>query len=70
MSQIREYIDKYPSSSQRLLGMNYEQLMELISQAECLHARKQAEIEQKKTRIIKAGGGRHRKLTIALVSLG
>jgi hypothetical protein len=50
--------------------MNYEQLMELISQAECLHARKQAEIEQKKTRIIKAGGGRHRKLTIALVSLG
>jgi hypothetical protein len=28
MSQLQEYIDKHPSETQRLLGMNYEQLDE------------------------------------------
>jgi hypothetical protein len=45
--------------------MNYEQLMNLIVHAEGLHDQKQAEIERKKTIIIKAEGGRHRKLTVA-----
>ena len=42
MSQLQEYIDKHPSETQRLLGMNYEQLMNLIVQAEGLQAQKQA----------------------------
>jgi len=33
--------------------MNYEQMMSLIFQAEGLHAQKQAEIEQKKTYLLK-----------------
>jgi len=42
MSQLQEYIDKHPSETQRLVGMNYEQLMNLIVQAEGLLAQKQA----------------------------
>ena len=61
----RALIDRHPSETQRLLGMKDEQLMDLIIQAEGLHAQKQAEIERKKTRIIKSGAGRHRKLTVA-----
>ncbi|MEG4366885.1 transposase family protein [Microcoleus sp. C2C3] len=38
--------------------------MELISQAERLHNQKQLAAEQKKTRIIKAGGGRQPKLSL------
>nr|WP_275994557.1 transposase family protein [Argonema antarcticum] len=65
MSQLREYIEKHPSSAQRLVGLDYERLIELISQAESLHNQKQKAIEQKKTRIIKAGGGRQAKLNVA-----
>jgi len=65
MIQLQEYIDKHPSQTQRLLGMNYEQLMNLIVPSEGFHAQKPAEIERKKTIIIKPGGGRYRKLTVA-----
>ncbi len=65
MSQLREYIEKHPSEAQRLVGLNYAQLMELISQAERLHNQKQLVAEQKKTRIIKAGGGRQPKLSLS-----
>ena len=64
MSQLRDYIQKHPSEAQRLMGLYYAQLMELISQAERLHDRKQLAAEQKKTRIIKAGGGRQPKLSL------
>jgi len=65
MSQLREYIEKHPSEAQRLVGPYYAQLMELISQAERLHNQKQLAAEQKKTRIIKAGGGRQPKLSLS-----
>ena len=65
MSQLREYIQKHPSEAQRLAGLDYAQLMELISQAERLHNQKQLAAEQKKTRIIKAGGGRQPKLSLS-----
>lgn len=52
MSQLREYIEKHPSEAQRLVGLDYERLIELINQAESLHNQKQKAIEQKKTRII------------------
>jgi hypothetical protein len=65
MSQLREYIEKHPSEAQRLVGPYYAQLMELISQAERLHNQKQLATEQKKTRIIKAGGGRQPKLSLS-----
>ncbi|WP_333301514.1 hypothetical protein [Microcoleus sp. K4-C2] len=65
MIQLQKHIDKHPSKTQRLLGINYDQLISLIVQSEGWYARKQAEIEHKKTRIIKAGGGKNRKLTVA-----
>ncbi|GET42261.1 transposase family protein [Microseira wollei] len=64
MSQLREYIEKHPSETQRLVGLDYEQLLELIGQAERLHKEKQLTVAQKKTRIIKAGGGRQPKLSL------
>jgi len=65
MSQLREYIQKHPSSAQRLVRLDYAQLMELIGQAERLHNQKKLADEQKKTRIIKAGGGRPAKLSLS-----
>jgi len=36
MSQVREYIEKHSSDTQRLLGIDYDQLMVLITRAENL----------------------------------
>jgi hypothetical protein len=47
------------------VGLDYAQLMELIGQAERLHNQKKLADEQKKTRIIKAGGGRQPKLSLS-----
>jgi hypothetical protein len=58
MSQLREYIEKNPSETQRLLGIDYDQLMRLIINAEHLHARQKNQQESEKVRIIKPGSGR------------
>ncbi len=34
MSNLREYLEKNPQQTKRLLGMEYEQLIELIQAAE------------------------------------
>jgi len=39
MSQLREYIEKHQSETQRLLGIHYAQLIKLIINAENLYAR-------------------------------
>jgi hypothetical protein len=58
-----EYIQKHPLETKRLLGIDYDQLGQLIEKGKLLHQRKQEEIEKKKIRIIKAGGGNHPKLS-------
>jgi Helix-turn-helix of DDE superfamily endonuclease len=65
MSQLREYLEKHPSETQRLLGMDYDQLMALITQAQNLYDRFQKDRESQKIRNIKPGSGRPPKLTIA-----
>ena len=65
MSQLREYIEKHPSETQRLLGIDYGQLIELIINAENLYARHKRHQQNQKIRIIKAGSGRPPKLRIA-----
>jgi hypothetical protein len=65
MSQLREYIEKHPSETQRMLGIDYDQLIQLITQAEKLYARQKTSQESQKTRLIKPGSGRPPKLTIA-----
>ncbi|WP_026798632.1 hypothetical protein [Planktothrix prolifica] len=43
MSNLREYLDKNPQQAKRLLGMEYEQLIELIQAAELLEQEKRQE---------------------------
>lgn len=58
-----KYIQKHPQETKRLLGINYEQLEQLIAQGKLLHQRKIEETEKQKIRIIKAGGGNNHKLS-------
>ena len=64
MNSIPGYIEKHPQEAQRLVGINFDQLKQLIKQAIAMHAEVEAEAELKKTRIIKKGGGRKRKLSL------
>ena len=64
MRSILNYIEKNPQETQRLIGLEYEQLQQLIENAEQLHYEKQALLESKKVRIIAGGGGRKPKLSI------
>lgn len=63
MSNILSYIKNNPQETQRLVGVKYEQLEQLIKQAIAAHTKKQQEIETKKIRIINKGGGRKVKLS-------
>lgn len=58
MNSPQEYVVKNSKETKRLLGIDYEQLQQLIATAELRHNQKQEEIEKNKTRIIKKGGGR------------
>jgi hypothetical protein len=58
-----DYIQKHPKETKRLLGINYEQLRQLIKQGKLLNRIKQEEVEKNKIRIIKAGGGNNPKLS-------
>jgi DDE superfamily endonuclease/Helix-turn-helix of DDE superfamily endonuclease len=64
MSEILNYIERNKKETQRLIGLEYEQLQQLIQNAERLHHEKQAVLESKKVRIISGGGGRKPKLSI------
>lgn len=52
MSDILNHIEEHPKETQRLMGLDYEQLQQLIQNAERLHHEKQALLESKKVRII------------------
>jgi DDE superfamily endonuclease/Helix-turn-helix of DDE superfamily endonuclease len=64
MSDILNHIEDNPKQTQRLIGLEYEQLQQLIQNAERLHHEKQDLLESKKVRIIAGGGGRKPKLSI------
>ncbi len=64
MTNILEYIDKNPEETQRLIGLKYDQLQQLIQNALSVHNQKLAEMEERKIRIIKVGGGRKVKLSV------
>ena len=63
MSDVLGYIKNNPQETQRLIGLKYEQLEQLIHLAIALHTQKQQEAEAQKVRIIKKGGGRKVKLS-------
>ncbi len=64
MSTIIEHIENNHQETQRLVGLKYEQLQQLIQSAEKLHNDKQSSSELNKVRIIAGGGGRKRKLSV------
>ncbi|MEG4059325.1 MULTISPECIES: transposase family protein [unclassified Microcoleus] len=64
MSDILNHIEEHPKETQRLIGLDYEQLQQLIQNAERLHHEKQALLESKKVRLIAGGGGRKPKLSM------
>ena len=64
MSDILNHIEENPKRTKRLIGLEYEQLQQLIQNAERLHYDKQELLESKKVRIIASGGGRKPKLSI------
>ena len=64
MTNIVEYINKNSEETQRLVGLKYNQLQQLIHNAQVLHNQKLAEMSERKIRIIKAGGGRKVKLSV------
>jgi hypothetical protein len=64
MSNILNHIEENPKETKRLIGLEDEQLQQLIQNAEKLHYEKQALLESKKVRIIAGGGGRKPKLSI------
>jgi hypothetical protein len=64
MSDIVNHIEENPKRTKRLIGLEYEQLQQLIQNAERLHHDKQELLESKKVRIIAGGGGRKPKLSL------
>jgi hypothetical protein len=64
MSDLLNHIEENQKETQRLIGLEYEQLQQLLQNAERLHHEKQALLESKKVRIIAGGGGRKPKLSM------
>lgn len=60
---VKVRIYKHPQEVKRLLGIDFEQLQQLLEQGKFLHQKKQEEKEKQKIRIIKAGGGKSSKLS-------
>ena len=58
-----DYIQKHPQETKRLLGIDYQQLEQLIAQANLFGQRRKEELETQKNRLIKSGGGNHHKLS-------
>lgn len=58
MTNVLARIESHPHEAKRLIGINYDQFLALVSLAEQRHIEKQAEIEKNKIRIIAKGGGR------------
>jgi hypothetical protein len=57
------YIQSHTQETKRLLGINYEQLVDLIEYLKLLEKQENEEEEKKKIRINQAGGGRYEKMS-------
>ena len=60
---MQAYIQDHPQETKRLLGLEYQQLLELIDYGKLLKENQQKEVEKNKTRLIKGGGGNKSKLS-------
>jgi hypothetical protein len=57
------YIQSNPQETKRLLGISYEQLLELIEYLKLLEKRENEQREKKKIRLNQSGGGRYEKIS-------
>jgi len=64
MSSVLDHIEANPQETQRLMGLGYPELQQIIQNGEKLYYEKQALLETQKIRIISGGGGRKPKLSI------
>ncbi len=58
-----QYIQKYPKQTKRLLGIDYQQLEQLMGLGKLIHRKNQSEIEKNKIRINQPGSGTPPKLS-------
>jgi hypothetical protein len=65
MKNPLEYIHKYPHRTKRILGIDYQQFLQLLTQAELKHAEQAAARERQKIRVNAKGGGRPPILSVA-----
>jgi len=64
MSSFLEYITANPKETKRLIGIDYQQLQQLIAEASSLGNQQKTIKEKAKIRIIQKGGGRKPKLAM------
>ncbi len=57
------YIQSHPQETKRLLGISYEQLVDLIEYLKLLEKQENDQEEKQKIRINQAGGGRDEKMS-------
>ncbi len=57
------YIQTHPQETKRLLGINYEQLLDLIEYLKLLEKQENEQREKKKIRLNQSGGGRDEKIS-------
>lgn len=59
------YIHKYPQRTKQVLGIDYNQFLQLLEQAQLKHAESQSKMERQKIRVNAKGGGRKPLLSVA-----
>lgn len=59
-----DYIQKYPSRAKQVLGISYDQFIDLVKCAKQCHEEEQFKREESKVRIHRRGGGRKELLSI------
>ena len=58
------YLQENPREAKGLIGISYQNLMELMEMAKSLDKKHREKLEQQKTRLIQAGGGSQQKLSV------
>ncbi|WP_293123861.1 transposase family protein [Moorena sp. SIO4G3] len=64
MTYTWTYLQENPREAKRLIGISYQNLMELMEMAKSLDKKHREKVEQQKTRLIQAGGGAKPKLSV------
>lgn len=63
MTSPLKRIESHPHEAKRLIGIEYDQFLAVVTLAEARHLQKQAEIKRTKVRINAQGGGRKAEMS-------